>query len=139
MNELQEKVVAAFRAVGLDPALGCAIISHESDWNAEARSNVKAADEKYGGAWGLSQMLVPTARRLGYKGDGPGLWDVDTHLDLFIKLVQSNIRAVGMLTEDLVAMHNSGKPLHRAPKITQNVYVPRVMKQYALWQKILAL
>ncbi len=138
MKELQAKCVAAFRAVGLDPALGCAIISHESDWNAEARSNVHAADEKYGGAWGLSQMLVPTARRLGYKGDGPGLFDVDTHIDLFIKLLQANIKAFGSQPDDLICAHNSGKPFKRAPKMTLDLYLPAVRKKYVLWAKVLA-
>lgn len=139
MNELQKKCVEAFRAVGLDPALGCAIISHESDWNVKARSNVHAADEKYGGAWGLCQMLVPTARRLGYTGDGPGLWDVDMHIDLYIKLLQANIKAFGSDPRDLAAAHNSGKPLAKAPKITRTLYVPAVMKKYKLWAKVLAL
>lgn len=139
MTPLQEKVVAAFKAANLDPAIGCAIIEHESNWNPKARSDPKASDEKYGGAWGLSQMLVPTARMLGYKGDGPGLWDEDVHIRLFIALVKRNIMLYGSVRpEDIAAEHNSGKRYADAPHSTEVLYVPMVMKLYRAWAEKLA-
>lgn len=140
--QLQQLTQQTFKNAGLDPAFGCAIIEHESGWNPNARSPKTASDEKYGGAWGLCQILLTVAQGFGYVGDGPGLWDPSTNLYYFCQLTLRNVSKLGGFPEiaikDLVSMHNSGKIFDHAPMSTTATYVPAVMKLYAKWQKLLA-
>lgn len=135
-HEMIELVVTEFRRVGLDPAIGCAIIQQESGWKADARSKPDAADEKHGGAFGLAQFLPGTAARLGFKGAPEGLFDPAVNIHLLAELSAQN--AARFHTKDpldIAAAHNSGKPFVRAPWSTVGMYVPHVMKHYAAWKR----
>ena len=138
MTDLQNLVISRFVEAGLDPAFGCAIIEHESNWNPKARSPVTASDEKYGGAWGLCQLTLVTAKGLGYSGDGPGLWDPHVNCQYFIKLTQRNISQLHTVSiEDLISAHNSGKLYLHAPFTTRTQYVPIVKALYDKWAKLI--
>lgn len=131
---IQNLVMNMFDDAGLDPAFGCAIVEHESRWNSNARSPVSASDEKYGGAWGLCQILLTTAKDLGYTGDGPGLWDPKVNTELFIKLTLRNLHNLHIVSvQDLIAAHNSGKTYNNSPASTRNEYVPQVLDLYRRW------
>jgi hypothetical protein len=137
-EDIQQLVIAKFREAQLDPCFGCAIIEHESNWNPNARSPKSAADEKYGGAWGLCQILPPTAKDLGYDEAPEGLWDPTVNIELFIKLTQRNIKHWRTTdVQDLICMHNSGRPKYRAPESTLNIYLPAVMKHYKIWSHLM--
>lgn len=131
---LQNLVINKFHDANLNAAFGCAIIEHESNWNEKARSPSTASDEKYGGAWGLSQLLLSTAHDLGYVGQGEGLWDPAVNVDLFIKLTNRNLHHLHIVSiNDLIAAHNSGKVFNSSPASTRDVYVPAVRTLYDRW------
>jgi len=140
ITPLQKLVITRFKAANLDPAFGCSIIEHESAWDPNARSAPTASDEKYGGAWGLAQLLKITAYKLGYTGAPEGLFDPETNIDLFIKLTKQNIKTFKTTnTNDLIAMHNSGLPLsllQRNSRRFANVvaYLDAVLKIYPKWE-----
>jgi hypothetical protein len=113
-QEIVDLVKAACFEAGLDPAYGLGVIEHESGFNPSARSDPKASDEKYGGAWGLCQILPPTARGLGYTGPVEGLWDPHVNVDLLLKLTAQNRDHFNVHdAANLASCHNSGLPLAR--------------------------
>lgn len=134
-HELIQMVVNAFHEIGIDPAVGCAVIQQESKWNPDARSKPEASDEKYGGAYGLCQILPPTAAALGYHGPAEGLFDPGLNIQLLAKLTADNAKRFGSNPLDLFSAHNSGKPFNRAPFSTAGMYVPSCQKHYAAWKK----
>jgi soluble lytic murein transglycosylase-like protein len=137
-HELIQLVVNEFTKRKLDPAVGCAIIQQESGWNANARSPVAAEDEKYGGAYGLCQILPPTAKALGYEGPPEGLFEPALNIQLLAELTASNAHRFGHDPLDLFSAHNSGKPFNRAPWSTAGMYVPSCQKHYAAWKLYLS-
>lgn len=136
-HEMIQTVVNEFFARGLDPAVGCAIIQQESGWKADCRSPKSAEDEKYGGAYGLCQILPPTAKALGYEGPPEALFDPALNIRLLADLTESNARRFGHDPLDLFAAHNSGKPFNRAPWSTVGMYVPSCQKHYVAWKRYL--
>lgn len=134
-HDLVQLIRDTFTEQGLDPNFALAICEHESGLHPQARSPASASDEKYGGAWGLCQILLATAKDFGYTGDGPGLWDPALNLQFFAALTRRNIAAWKTTdVSDLICLHNSGKPLYKAPESTRTVYLPTVLKLYQKWR-----
>lgn len=108
---------AAQRYPTVPPALIAAIVTVESGWDANAyRSEAQIADASIG----LMQMLVGTARSLGYSGSGgtkgvspaagqygTGLYDPATSLLLGTHYLSNLIAAKGSL-ESAVSAYNNG-------------------------------
>jgi soluble lytic murein transglycosylase-like protein len=61
-----------------------------------------------GGAIGLMQIKLPTARSLGYKGDAAGLRDPETNLTYGIKYLAGAYRAAGGNHDRAVRYYASG-------------------------------
>jgi soluble lytic murein transglycosylase-like protein len=76
---------------GLDPTLVGAIALRESALNPSA---FNPADPR-GGAYGLMQVLLGTARDLGYRGPAEALFDPALSLDLGSRLLAQNIARAG--------------------------------------------
>jgi soluble lytic murein transglycosylase-like protein len=114
--------------------LAFAVIHHESGWNPYARSPTTAADEKYGGAWGLCQILPKTAAEYGFVGAPEQLWDPMVNANFMTELWYRNILILGTSNKTaLVAAHNCGAGAvskRRIPESTRTQYVPAVMKLY---------
>jgi|SRR5690242_5582469 len=88
-TDLIEYVKATAPKYGLDPALVCAVIEKESEWNPWAVRAEPEFDKKYvqplhktpteewcrSISWGLMQLMGESARERGYDGDLPALLD----------------------------------------------------------------
>ena len=122
----QEHVIVAAKDTRLDPALIHAVITAESNYNANAVSHKGAA--------GLMQLMPDTARRYGVKGKE-------------IKLPEKNIMAGAQYLADLIRMfdgdlqlalagYNAGENVvvrygRKVPPYAETqAYVPRVLRVY---------
>ena len=136
-SDIVDLIKTTFTEQGLDPYFGLAICQHESNFNAHARSPISATDEKYGGAYGLAQITVATAKSLGFTGDPSALFDPNVNIQFFCALTRHNISTWKTNDiNDLICIHNSGRPQYKAPAITINQYLPVVLKLYAKWKDI---
>lgn len=86
---LIEQAKEAARGFQLDPAIVCAVIEQESNWNLYAIRYEDAFFQRYVApiglsptegrarafSWGLMQVMGQTARELGFKADIPQLCD----------------------------------------------------------------
>lgn len=145
MNRKQLEQLAAdiARSNGVDPDVLGAIIDVESNWDPGAVNHNDPT-----GAWGLVQLLYTTALSVDDKIRtdwasidelrGPHLLlDPTLNLTLGAALVRMNGEqspaVPGTLPwyEDIAALHNSGKPMARAPAVTCNKYVPRFLEKLA--------
>ncbi len=134
-EELMQIVRDAWTRVikNVDPGLGLAICHHESGWDPNARSKPSASDEKYGGAYGLCQILPPTAKDLGFTGAPEELFNPHINAWLLASLTLRNSRVVGTGLRELIAAHNCGAAAVQRGKIpaeTNTIYVPTVLKLY---------
>lgn len=117
------------------------IIEHESGFNPNAHSPSGASDDKYGGAFGLAQFLLPTAQGLGYQGDAAGLLDAQTNVDLLVKYTTLNQKKFGVRdAPNLASCHNSGVPLTRLKPGSKRLYdvelyVAAVLPLVVRWRK----
>jgi len=84
-----------------------AVIETESSWNPGA---YRAEPQINDGSYGLMQILVKTARGLGYTGDPDGLWDPATNIDLGTKLLNELRGRYGEDFRRVYSAYNSGKP-----------------------------
>jgi soluble lytic murein transglycosylase-like protein len=82
-----------------------AVIQVESNWNPEAYN---ASDPT--GAWGLMQLLLSTARGLGYLGPGEGLFDPSTNILYGAKLLGQLRIQYGDDFNRVYSAYNSGDP-----------------------------
>lgn len=105
----------AFAAVGLPVEWGMAIAHVETGgtFNPGLRK-MSGGDGALGGAWGLCQMTLDTAKRLGYDGDGEGLLEPRLNAGLAAELCVCNMKAFGKDLRDVASGYNSGKPWARA-------------------------
>ncbi len=116
-----------------DPALILAIIEQESDFNPRAYN----PNDPNGGAWGLMQMLLPTARDMGYAGDGPGLFDPPTAIALgvaYIGWIRGYLASRGVGGDQaVIAAYNAG--VGNVAKGYQNLgYVTSVNARREKWR-----
>lgn len=123
-------VARAFRVWGLDPAIGCGIAEHESYWKVDAHSAPGATDDALGGAFGLCQMTLETARSLGFTGTPDELFNPYTNALLAASYCAQNAKLLGDDPAKWVAAYNCGPGHVRAgtiPRVTSHVYVPDVL------------
>jgi soluble lytic murein transglycosylase-like protein len=81
------------------------IAGAESDWVSTA---YRAEPQINDGSYGLMQILMRTARSLGYTGDSAGLYDPQTNIGLGAKLLAENIQRFGMDFNAVYSAYNSG-------------------------------
>lgn len=110
---------------GVRPEVFLGIIDVESSWN-EAATNLSGPDAARGGAWGLTQLTLTTAKALEPDVTGQELLDGVTNLRVAGLLLRDNARR-SVDDRDVAALWNSGKLYDRAPASTRNVYVPKVL------------
>jgi soluble lytic murein transglycosylase-like protein len=84
-----------------------AIAGAESDWNPRA---YRAEPHINDASRGLMQLLLKTARSLGYTGEPDGLYDPATNIDLGAKLISENVSRFGDSFERVYSAYNSGSP-----------------------------
>ena len=123
--DLQQLAADAADRAGVDRALFFAIIEVESNWNPDAK-NLGPADAARGGAWGLTQLTLRTARAYAPGIEGEQLLDPARNLDIASQLMRDNARR-SKRWDDLAAMWNSGKVADRAPDSTRYKYIPAVL------------
>lgn len=115
-NAFGPVVRAAFKAEGLPPEWGMAIAKLESGFDPR-RSVITGSDGARGGAWGICQMTLETAREeLGYKGDGFSLLDPELCSSLAAKLCSINAKRYGTDLRDVAAAYNGGEPYVKSNK-----------------------
>lgn len=84
-----------------------AVIMQESSGNPNAyRAEPQINDASYG----LMQILLRTARNLGYEGESDGLYDPDTNINLGTKLLAELRQSYGDDIQRVYSAYNSGKP-----------------------------
>lgn len=83
-----------------------AVIQVESNWNPDA---VNMGDPG-GGAWGLMQILLSTARGLGYIGSGAGLLDPGVNIQYGARLLGQLKTQYGTDFRRIYSAYNSGNP-----------------------------
>ena len=118
--------VETARAAGVDPAVFLGIIEVESRWKPDA-TNLVGPDGARGGAFGLTQMTLRTARALRPGITGDELLDWKTNLDVAGLLLAENARRISPLWPDVAAAWNSGRSFDTAPEVTRYDYVPKVL------------
>lgn len=115
----------------LDPSLVGAIALQESDLDPNAYNGA----DPQGGAFGLMQILLGTARGLGYQGDAGALFQPALNLELGAKLLRQNLDRVQRYTPALsqleaenraIAAYNAGWSKERpgdAPRTSSGRFV----------------
>ena len=123
--ELEPLVIEAAARAGVPAGVLEAIVDIESNWNPSA-SNRTGGDEARGGAFGLTQLTLKTARAFDPRVTPDDLLDPEKHLAIASKLMADNARR-SRDPKDLAAMWNSGKVFDKAPEVTREKYVPRFL------------
>lgn len=121
---------AACSAYNIPMAWLCAIARQESGFKADARV-LTGGDGARGGAYGLCQMTLQTARLVGYTGDAEELSLPDMNCHVAAQLIYQLMNDGHRFFADIASAYNSGKPLKRAPESTRKTYVPNVLKYAA--------
>lgn len=126
-------LVRTFVKHGLPGVWGVAIARHESAFIPSA-ANLVGKDGDRGGAWGLCQVTLRTARDLDPNITHQDLLVPGTNADIAARIcAEANGRRPGSLV-DVLARYNSGVPYAQCPKKTRETYIPRVLRfvsQYA--------
>lgn len=106
-----------------DGLIAIAIV--ESDLNPSA-TKLTGGDGGRGGAWGLFQLTLTTARDLGFSGPGSELLEAEINI-FWAMCLAAEISA--NTVEDLASEWNSGKRYAVLPDnhSTKTVYVPAVL------------
>lgn len=123
----------------LDPALVCAVVEQESDWDPWAVRYEPAYDRRYilpmhlrptaeilrAMSWGLMQVMGESARGVGYEGPIPQLCDPWTGLTTGCVLLANDLRyAVQDVAAALLRWNGGGNPDYPAQVMAR-------MKNYA--------
>lgn len=85
-------------------------------------------DGKRGGAWGMFQMTLKTARGEGFAGEPESLLDPVTNCDIAMRFVAGLMRRHGDDLRDVASAYNSGKSFAKAPASTRLTHVPHVLE-----------
>lgn len=125
-DPLFRMAVQTAQRAGVDPAVFLGIIEVESAWDPRA-TNLVGADAARGGAFGLTQLTLKTARAFVPTITGDELLDPATNLQIAGMLLEENRRRSSPMWEDVAAMWNSGRPNDAAPEKTRYGYVPKVL------------
>ncbi len=129
-----------FPRYNLPPAWGKAIALWEGrgGLNPGAR-NLTGGDLKRGGAWGLNQITLQTAKEHGYTGTGVGLLNPVVNVDWMARILSNPIdkhgrhRAPPQSLQEAASMWNSGTYPGDGdtPAVTLTQYIPGV-ERYAV-------
>lgn len=125
----RQPIIDAAKRHNIDPYLMLATVKVESNFRPTA-SNMVGGDLQRGGAYGLVQMTLLTARGLGYDGEPNGLLDPVVNLDLGARLHAENLKRAKGNLEDAISLYNSGKKYVLAPATTRS-YVQKVLAAMA--------
>lgn len=101
-------IARAMRRAGYAPEVGLALAKNESSFRARAVNNA-GSDAERGGAWGLTQITLETARGVGFRGAGEELLDPARHMAWFVAVLDEKAARVGHDPRDLVSAWNSGR------------------------------
>lgn len=102
---------AAAERYKLAPALLAGLVDHESNWNPRAyrfepfKPGTNADDDA---SRGLTQVLLRTAREIGYGGTAEGMFDPATSLDLGAHYLDTQIRRAGGSLAGGLSAYNGG-------------------------------
>lgn len=119
-NTFDAAIAAASLKYRVPVAVIKAVIAHESGFNPRAKraeaprsSLPPTPDHPAGGdeSRGLMQLLIRTARLLGYKGHPDGLYDPATSIELGTRLLADNLRSAerrGGGLPDALSQYNGG-------------------------------
>ena len=134
---------------GVPQALIFAIMQQESGayWLGKGYFNTKASlmknptEIKAGGSQGLMQILLSSAKTLGYTGDAVGLYNPDTGIKygvLYIKYIHDHFGVDYSDVSDIASYYNSNRDELNAPISTETVYIPHVMSYYSYYSNLLS-
>ena len=112
--EFKEQIGKTAQKYGLDPQLIYATIMTESMGNVYAYRFEPRLNQ---GTYCLGQLLISTARRLGFTGSPEDLFNPEICIDLIGQYHKKNIDVFGELTtEQLVFAYNTGSPYKKSNK-----------------------
>lgn len=115
----------------------CGIIAHESSFNANA-TNLFGGDLKRGGAWGLMQLTLDTARDYDKDITKDQLLIPDINIDIGCQHLARIKKRWGGQLKTVLCVYNSGRPPERAPHETLDKYVPAVTDKVIKYQKLIS-
>jgi soluble lytic murein transglycosylase-like protein len=128
-GQLVSLVKSKATALGLDPALCCAIVEQESGWNQWAIRYEPAFYTRYivplklnptestarSISWGLFQTMGEVAWEHGFRGSYPSLCDPSTGVDVGLNVWQSKLKAAnGDATKALLLWNGGANPNYPA-------------------------
>jgi soluble lytic murein transglycosylase-like protein len=114
-KRLQPFITEAWRSAGLLPSWGLAFAMCESEFR-PWWVNKTHGDGRRGGAFGLYQMTLATARSLGFLGEPEELLDLDINAHMAIKLIKDDLMKRGFKgLRDIACGYNSNCTYARAP------------------------
>lgn len=105
---LRERLRQAAERLGIPAEWLFGMARIESNWNPDAVNNA-GPDGARGGAWGLLQITLKTARSYGFAGEPEGLLDPATHIELAEVYISSRPGGVPRSLADLAAWWNAGR------------------------------
>jgi len=109
---------------------GMAFARQESAFRPQS-FNSMGGDGRRGGAFGMFQLTLLTARTLRFSGQPTELLNPQVNAMWAATLVSDlYARYAGKLT-DVAAAYNSGKPFAKAPNVTRAIYVPNIVRYVA--------
>ena len=107
LERFQSLIESSAARYGVPAPWISAVIMTESSGNPMAyRAEPQIGDASYG----LMQLLMSTARGLGYTGDANGLYDAATNIDLGTRLLSDLRRRYGTDFDRIYSAYNSGSP-----------------------------
>lgn len=124
---IAQLIKAAAAQFGVDPMQMAAIVQVESSWN-PAATNLSGPDGARGGAWGLSQITLQTAKAYGFTGSGEDLLDPATSIEWTARILAAGGPPVTI--QDAGAWWNAGKKHFydlNAESPTASDYVPKLV------------
>lgn len=131
--EIIKSIETAAQKANVDTDLALAIAQHESDFNPRAMTY----EPKYKTySVGLFQMLLPTARAMGFHGPVKELQRPEVNIRLGIQHLSECTDRFGESVDEIACCHNAGtavKVSHCKKKGIRD-YVNRVMIVYRSWR-----
>jgi soluble lytic murein transglycosylase-like protein len=106
-NAFDQTVATAAARHGVPVVLIKAVIGQESGFDPNA---YRAEPQINDASRGLMQVLLSTARGLGFTGDPQGLYDPATNVDLGAKLLKQNLDRGGSVDSALSAYNGGFRP-----------------------------
>jgi hypothetical protein len=133
-KRLQPLISEVFRACGLLPSWGLAFAMVETEF-CPWKINQTHGDGRRGGAWGLFQMTLATARSLGFNGEPPELLDVERNTQLAAKLIRELAHRKDLKgLRDVACAYNSNHSYATAPMATKHHDARAYARRVVEWQ-----